>query len=431
MPPKCLILLFLATLPVLTPAFAQDQIPIYEAADLDDSAVSLEDYRGRVLMLNIWATWCEPCREELPYIQSLHQQYSSDGLHVVGSSIDTPGSTKLVSEHADTMGLTYTVWRDADNKATFALRMIGVPETVLLDTQGRIIHHWRGPIEPGTGVEQIIEDALGISDGATPLESASDNIFSVSLPVGLAIAFSAGLLSFLSPCVLPLVPAYVAFITGTSAKEADRTIDAGGQMQKKLHLRQTALTRGSMFILGFSAVFISLGIVISYVSSLLDAALWIERIGGIVVIVFGLHLLGLLKIKRLYQQRSLNASRRFTGPLGALMVGMGFGAGWTPCIGPILAGILVVAAASSSVGMGVILLSVYSAGLAVPFIVSAIAIDRFVALFSRIKRRMQWIEKTSGVLLVGIGVLLLTGSFSALAELFSGILTASPLLGDN
>ncbi|ABK76700.1 cytochrome c biogenesis protein [Cenarchaeum symbiosum A] len=372
-------------------------------------------------MINVWATWCEPCRRELPYLQSLHEQYSDDGLVMIGTSIDTSGKDRQVANYAREVGMTYEIWRDINDKATFAFRMIGVPETVLLDADGSIIQQWKGPIEPGMGVEETIEAALGIAPAGV-IESGSVGISEAEV-IGLAVAFSAGLLSFLSPCVLPLVPAYATFITGMSLKElsSGRT-NTGGGAQSRLRVRTVALTRGSLFVLGFSVVFVSLGIAVSYVSSLFDAAMWIERIGGIAIIIFGLHLLGVFRIRRLNMEKRFDLSGRSTRNAGSFLVGMGFGAGWTPCIGPILAGILTLAATSSGAGSGALLLTVYSAGLAIPFILSALAINQFLVFFKRIRKWMGWIERASGILLIGIGALLLTGSLSALTAAFNDTL---------
>ena len=175
-------------------------------------------------------------------------------------------------------------------------------------------------------------------------------------------------------------------------------------------------SKGLLFVLGFSIIFVILGSAVSYAGTMFDeATLWIERIGGIVLIAFGLHLIGILKLN---MQKSMNFQNRSTKNIGSLFVGMAFGAGWTPCIGPILAGILTMAATSSSWGAGTSLLIAYSAGLAIPFIISALAIDRFMTFFNKIKRWIGWIERGSGILLIGIGGLLLTGSLSVLASYF-------------
>ncbi len=258
--------------------------------------------------------------------------------------------------------------------------------------------------------------------------------------INIGIAFAAGLLSFLSPCVLPLIPAYATFITGMSLKDLSNIQNSGnsitpsnekitesadgheelvGSTGSKLKIQTMVLTKGLLFVLGFSIIFVILGSAVSYAGTMFDeATLWIERIGGIVLIAFGLHLIGILKLNKLNMQKSINFQNRSTKNIGSLFVGMAFGAGWTPCIGPILAAILTMAATSSSWGAGTSLLIAYSAGLAIPFIISALAIDRFISFFNKIKRWIGWIERASGILLIGIGGLLLTGSLAVLASYF-------------
>lgn len=442
MPFLLLFVLLAAALPMTGIAYAQDRIPTYAAHGSDGNPISLDDLAGSPALINIWATWCEPCRRELPYLQSLHIEYSDSGLRVIGASIDAADDAQLVGDFADSMGITYEIWLDPGDKATYAFRMLGVPETILIGPDGAILHQWRGPMGPGMGVERIIENALGTPSAAAQPDMAV--VHSVVQPetAGLAIAFSAGLLSFLSPCVLPLIPTYATFITGMGLKEmssrgasaglvrpkrADRSVMSDGAAespagtcapQSVQRPRATVLVRGLLFILGFSTVFVSLGVAVSHVSYLFDAAVWVERIGEVIIILFGLHLLGILRIKKLYVQRSLNPSNISAGHTGSILVGMGFGAGWTPCIGPILAGILTIAAASSSVGTGAVLLVAYSAGLAVPFMLSALAMDRFMAFLHVARRWMGWIERTTGILLIGMGVMLMTGSLSVLASLF-------------
>ena len=184
-------------------------------------------------------------------------------------------------------------------------------------------------------------------------------------------------------------------------------------------LRLTATVKGIMFVIGFSIIFMLLGTTVSFMGNLFfDSIQWIERIGGVILIVLGLHMVGVFKIPRLEKQMRFDMAKRNSGKFGPLVVGMAFGAGWTPCIGPILAGILTIAASSSSVITGASLLGVYSLGLAIPFLISAIAIDRFLVFFTKIKSKMLWIEKISGILFVIFGIVLLTGSLVYLNNFF-------------
>ena len=225
-----------------------------------------------------------------------------------------------------------------------------------------------------------------------------------SATLGVAIAFTAGLLSFLSPCVLPLVPSYVTFLTGLSIENVSSA-------------RRVALLHALLFIAGFTAIFVALGAGATAIGVLLGAYRhWISRIGGALLVVFGFVLLEVLTIPALSRERRVYLAEKPVGLLGSLLVGIAFGAGWTPCIGPILGGILSLASISTSVARGVGLLLAYSAGLAVPFLLAALAIDRFIGFLARMRRGLAWVSRISGALLIGVGLLLVTGYFTVLAS---------------
>lgn len=195
--------------------------------------------------------------------------------------------------------------------------------------------------------------------------------------IGLTAAFAAGLLSFLSPCVLPLVPSYLSFVTGLGLEELESS-DA--------ELKRTALVHSLFFVAGFSAIFLALGASASFLGQLLrEYQAWIARVGGVIVLLFGLHLLRLTPLRWLQRERRIHLERRPVGFLGSFAVGVTFGAGWTPCIGPILGGILTFAATRQTLGEGVRLLAFYSAGLAVPFLLSSMAVSWFLAGYQRMR----------------------------------------------
>lgn len=224
-----------------------------------------------------------------------------------------------------------------------------------------------------------------------------------------AVAFAAGLLSFLSPCVLPLIPSYIGFLTGLTAEE----------IQVR---RGTALLHALWFVAGFTLVFVALGASASALGSLLlRSQTWIGRIGGILVILFGLYLLGILRPAFLMRERQIHFARKPIGYLGSSLVGITFGAAWTPCIGPILGGILTLAAARSSVREGTALLAVYALGLALPFLLTALALERFLAWFQRFRPYIVWVDRIAGVLLIALGALLLTDRFTLLAGYLQGL----------
>jgi len=235
--------------------------------------------------------------------------------------------------------------------------------------------------------------------------------------VTLLAAFVAGVLSFVSPCVLPLIPGYLSFVSGVTLDEMRGT---GTGAAAPANVRRRAVFMSIAFVLGFSLVFIALGASATALGSLLMEHLsLLGKIAGVVIILFGLHMMGLLKIGVLYSEKRMQTSGRPAGFFGAMLVGVAFAFGWTPCIGPILAAILAVAAAQDSVGQGVKLLAVYSAGLGVPFIATSLAINQFFAASARIRKHYHAIEVVSGVLLVVVGVLIFTNRFTVIAQLLT------------
>jgi cytochrome c-type biogenesis protein len=231
-----------------------------------------------------------------------------------------------------------------------------------------------------------------------------------SLPLPLA-AFLAGVLSFLSPCVLPLVPGYVSLISGSTVDEL-----GGGERR----LLRSVMLHSAMFIIGFSFVFISLGAIATTLGQMTRQFYPIlTRVAGVIIILFGLHLTGLLKIKWFYADKRLHQVKGGSSPWGAFVVGFAFAFGWTPCIGPILATILTFAASEDTVLRGVMLLTVYSLGLAVPFLLTSLGIDRFLEFYGRFRRHLHTVEVVSGVLLILVGVLIVTRQFTILSGYLS------------
>jgi cytochrome c-type biogenesis protein len=221
----------------------------------------------------------------------------------------------------------------------------------------------------------------------------------------LPVAFAAGLLSFLSPCVLPLVPSYLGFLTGMTLEEmSDR--------------RRWAVLHALMFVLGFSLIFIALGAGATVLGSTLayhkDT---IARVGGVLIIAFGVYATGIFRVAAFERERRVHLDRKPVGFLGSTLVGMAFAAGWTPCLGPVLGGILGMAGVSGEMGKGIALLSAYSAGLAVPFLLAAVAVDKFRDWFAKFRRWLPWVQRASGLLLIVVGLLLVTGEFTRLAAL--------------
>ncbi len=224
-----------------------------------------------------------------------------------------------------------------------------------------------------------------------------------SLPLPIA-AFLAGLISFLSPCVLPLVPGYVSLISGAGVEELK---------QQDSRLMRSVMLNSVMFILGFSIVFLALGALASTLGQALHSHLrLLSRIAGVIIIIFGLHLTGLVPIKLLYADKRLHGLQGSSSAIGAFLVGFAFAFGWTPCIGPILSVILTFAASEDTIGKGILLLGVYSLGLAVPFLLTSLGIDRFLSFYGRFRRHLHTVEVVSGVLLIFIGGLVFTRHFA-------------------
>jgi cytochrome c-type biogenesis protein len=231
-----------------------------------------------------------------------------------------------------------------------------------------------------------------------------------NFPLPIA-AFFAGLISFLSPCVLPLVPGYVSLISGTGVEELK---SQEARVPRKLLLNSAA------FILGFSIVFITLGAISTEVGQLLaHYKSLLAQVAGVVIILFGLHFTGLLRINALYADKRLHNVKGGSSTLGAFAIGFAFAFGWTPCVGPILAVILGFAATQDSLVKGVMLLAIYSLGLAVPFLLTSLAIERFLKFYSRFRAYMHAVEVASGGLLIALGALLVLGRFTIISNYLS------------
>lgn len=226
--------------------------------------------------------------------------------------------------------------------------------------------------------------------------------------VGVGLSALAGLASFLSPCVLALVPAYVGYLGG-------RSVTPGGAV---IESRWNTFLHGLAFVLGFSMVFVSLGAAASAAGLLLyDLRSWIARVGGLVVIIFGLHTMGVISIPFLdYDTRRQEQPDPSLGLLSSVLMGVFFSAGWAPCVGPVLGAVLTLALNSAAIGKGVVLLTAYSAGLAVPFLLAALGVGRVTFLMRRHKKAIHYLSVATGVLLVVLGVMLLTGTLSRLAS---------------
>ena len=223
----------------------------------------------------------------------------------------------------------------------------------------------------------------------------------------------AGLLSFLSPCVLPLVPSYIAYVTGVSGV---------GELQERRH---RAVLHAALFVCGFTLIFVLLGATATAFGRLLNHyQQWLERIGGLLIVIFGLYTLGVIKSGFLSRERRFQLADQPVGFLTSVLAGMAFGAGWTPCIGPILGAILLYTSSQADLGRGVMLLLAYSLGLAIPFLVAAWALESFLRWFKKFRKYIGWVERIAGVLLIIFGLMLMFGMMSRLSAMLQAMTPA-------
>jgi cytochrome c-type biogenesis protein len=235
----------------------------------------------------------------------------------------------------------------------------------------------------------------------------------MDVSISLGVAFLAGLVSFLSPCVLPLVPSYVTFITGLTLDE----LTTQGQQAA----RRRAAVHAALFVLGFGLVFVALGATATALGATLRRSLpLLQQVGGVVIALFGLYLLGVLRPSMLMRERRVHLAAKPSGMAGTVLVGAAFGAGWTPCVGPVLASILLYSGTQSTMGEGMLLLVAYTLGLGIPFFVSAVGLNWYLASVKRIRRWLVPLERVSGALLLVMGILLFTGRFTVISSYLAG-----------
>lgn len=243
----------------------------------------------------------------------------------------------------------------------------------------------------------------------------------MSFDIGLPGAFGAGIISFLSPCILPLVPPYLAYLAGIGMGELS-SAGSGDAI-----LRRRILTRALAFVLGFATVFVALGASASVIGQALNRYFeWLAILAGILIITMGLHFLGVFRIALLYREARVTIDRKPAGPYGAYLMGLAFAFGWTPCVGPVLAAILMIAGAEDSALRGALLLLSYALGIGIPFLAAAFLAAPFLRLMGRLKAHLGLLEKIMGALLVLTGLLFLTGS---MPKIGNWLLSTFPILG--
>lgn len=236
----------------------------------------------------------------------------------------------------------------------------------------------------------------------------------MDIQISYPLAFLAGLVSFLSPCILPIVPSYLAFVSGLTFGElSDRPVP---------HVRRSAALHSILFVVGFGIVFMTMGLVATAAGSVIVEALpWINRAGGVVMILFGLFVAGMLRVPALARETRVHLESHPTSAVGSLAVGVAFGAGWTPCIGPILGSILLYASLEATMVQGTVLLATYALGLGIPFVAASVALNWFLAGSAWARRWIVPLQRVAGTVLVVIGILMVTGHFASMTAFLAGM----------
>ena len=386
--------------PALSPQSNLTESPTFALPDLAGRTIRLSDFQGKVTLVNFWATWCIPCTTEIPHFVKLHEALKNQGFEIIGINIwdDADSARQYVRDNK----IPYTVVIGTDQTANDFGNVSGLPTSFLIDRTGKVVKRYFALKEDTLQVlEADVRSLLGSGSVAA----------SAATKISFLTAFLAGVFSFLSPCVLPLVPSYVSFITGISFQEITQ------ETRDEARIRRLAAIHSVLFIAGFSLIFILMGASATYLGGVFfkHRAL-LEKIVGVLIILFGIHITGLINIKFLQFEKRFHLQEKPLGYLGTILVGFSFGVGWTPCIGPILGSILGYAATLGNLWSGVILLSFYSLGLAIPFFASSIAINSFLQYFKRIRRYIPVINAASGIFLVVVGALIFTGQFTRLAS---------------
>lgn len=234
-----------------------------------------------------------------------------------------------------------------------------------------------------------------------------------SSDISLLVAFGAGIISFVSPCVLPLIPMYLSFISGLSLEEMASEYNKG-KVIKKIVLSSV------LFVIGFSIIFVALGASSTFIGRfLLSKFSILSKVAGVVIVILGLHLTGIFNLRFLNYEKRLHLDRRPKGIIGPLIIGMAFAFGWTPCVGPVLSAILLYSSSQDTVTQGVLLLSLYSLGLGMPFLIAGVSVNAFLSFIRKMRRQLSIIKVVVGVFMAFMGILVATGSLSLIAEYFA------------
>lgn len=390
---------------VPTRAAVGSAAPNFVLPALEGGAVGPETFRGRPLVINFFASWCDPCRGEASVVQAMAGEAEAGGYTVLGVAIQDERADlkRFMAEE----GLAFPVALDTDGRVSRAFGVVGPPTTFFLDSLGVVRQTHVGPLTP-----DLVRGGLGQAAGEAAPDAAG--LGRITLMTGILLALGAGLLSFLSPCCLPLLPAYMGYITGASA---DQLAHPRGR-------RRQMLIRTAAFALGLTGVFTALGASATLVGGLLSThRVLLTSLGGLMVLAFGLHMMGLLPISLLDREFRPGLQQRGRGTLNAMVLGAVFAFGWTPCVGPMLGSILVVAGQADRWTTGVVLLAAYGLGLGIPFVVTGLAAERAMGAVAGLRRHVGLVKVVSGALLAGTGILLVSDKMNLIALWFQRILS--------
>ena len=376
-------------------------IPEFTLVDSQGEEVRSADLVGVPMVINLWATWCPFCVNELPDFATLQDEYG-EVIKVI--AINRGELSEVTREFIDSIGNSDSILflQDSDDSYYSAIGGFAMPETLFVNSSGEIVVHKRGFMD----IDEMRDITQTIITGETNGEEPS-----LSLLFILA-AFLAGVITFLAPCTLPLVPAYLSFISGIK-KEEFESVESAKQARKQIVKNSIA------FVIGFSVVFVLFGLLFGLLGmKLAPYQTWLTRIGGVFVMFFGLFLLGTFNLSFLQVEKRMKIPSFLTvgKPVSSFVIGASFAFGWTPCVGPVLGSILALATVSSTAWQGAFLLAVFSLGLAVPFILTALLYSKATKYIKGISKHLKWIQRVGGMILLFIGWLLLTDNFSFLIE---------------
>ncbi|MBI4369139.1 MAG: redoxin domain-containing protein [Elusimicrobia bacterium] len=384
--------------------------PDFELPTIEGKATKLSGlYQKNPVWLTLYTTWCPECNTETPALVEASQKHQEVQFISV-SLMEDPSDVEVFRRKFQ---VPYPMLLDEEGIVVDRYKIRPIPVNIGIAQGGEIIFR-RPTVTPGEVGELLasLNNQETLAAGAISVAGPLNGLFA-SLP--LLASLVAGMLTFLSPCILPLIPAYFALITGFELEELTASQDING-------LRRSLIFSTLIFIFGFGAVFTAMGATASaagrFMTSFQD---WLRWGGGLLMIIFGLHVAGVFQIMPFYREMRFSMNFKKPGPIGAFLLGMVFAAGWTPCVGPVLSAILIYSASEASVSKGAAMLVFYSLGVGIPFLISSFFIAQFQRVLAKVRPHYRKIEIGTGTLLAGLGVLLMTNRLAWLVSLLPSI----------